>query len=67
MFSIAWPGSEVERGTGDGGRVRGRLAGFRGELFRCLTARADELFELADAVLCSDGPVRVPAGARRGV
>jgi len=39
-----------------------RLAGFRGELYRCLTARADELFDLADAVLCADGPVRVLAG-----
>src|SRR6266566_7222127 len=38
------------------------LAGFRGALYRCLTARADELFELADAVLCADGPVRVLAG-----
>ena len=27
-----------------------------------MTARADELFELADAVLCADGPVRVLAG-----
>jgi len=53
-----------------------RLAGFRGELYRCLTARADELSGLADAVLCADGPVRVlaglslapgTAGARRGL
>ena len=29
---------------------------------RCLTARADELSELADAVLCADGPVRTLAG-----
>ena len=43
-------------------RARRVLAGFRGELYRCLTARADELFELADAVLCADGPVRVLAG-----
>ena len=28
----------------------------------CLTARADELSELADAVLCADGPVRDLAG-----
>jgi hypothetical protein len=61
-FSIAWRGSEVEPGAGDGGRARDRLAGFRGELYRCLTARADELFELGDAVLCGDGPVRVLAG-----
>ena len=34
------------------------LASFRAELYGCLTARADALFELADAVLCSGGPVR---------
>ena len=27
-----------------------------------MTARADELFELADAVLCADGPVKTLAG-----
>ncbi|MEU7477762.1 NF041680 family putative transposase [Lentzea sp. NPDC042327] len=30
----------------------------RQEFYRCLTRRADALFELADAVLCADGPVR---------
>jgi len=34
------------------------LAGFRREFRGCLTARADELCELADAVLCAAGPVR---------
>ncbi|WP_406111703.1 transposase [Streptomyces sp. NBC_01003] len=34
------------------------LSCFRGEFYSCLTARSDALFELADAVLCSDGPVR---------
>jgi hypothetical protein len=34
------------------------LTRFRREFYRCLTARADAVFELADAVLCSDGPVR---------
>jgi hypothetical protein len=33
------------------------LAGFRSEWYRCLTARADALFELSDALLCADGPV----------
>ncbi|ARZ72530.1 hypothetical protein SMD11_6954 [Streptomyces albireticuli] len=33
---------------------------FRGDLFDCLTARGDELFELTDALLCADGPVRTP-------
>jgi DDE superfamily endonuclease len=36
----------------------GGLAGFRDGLFRCLTARADALMDLTDAVLCADGPVR---------
>ena len=44
------------------GRARRLLAGFREELYGCLTARADELFGLADAVLCAEGPVRVLAG-----
>jgi hypothetical protein len=35
----------------------GDLAGFRGVFYDCLTLRADALFELTDAVLCSDGPV----------
>src|SRR3954467_3605733 len=36
----------------------GRLAGFRAEFYRCLSARSDALFELTDAVLCGDTPVR---------
>jgi hypothetical protein len=34
------------------------LAGFRWDFYRCLSRRADALFELTDAVLCADGPVR---------
>ncbi|MFJ6425397.1 NF041680 family putative transposase [Streptomyces hydrogenans] len=34
------------------------LSCFRGEFYACFTARSDALFELADAVLCNDGPVR---------
>ncbi|MFB9835829.1 NF041680 family putative transposase [Actinoallomurus acaciae] len=41
---------------------RGDLSRFRSEFYRCLTARADALFELTDAVLCADGPVRSLAG-----
>ena len=33
------------------------LAVFRRDFYECLTARADALFELTDAVLCTDGPV----------
>jgi len=61
-FSMAWRGSEVELRAGDASRARGQLAAFRGELYRCFTARADELFDLGDAVLCGDGPVRALAG-----
>ena len=38
------------------------LSRFRLDFHRCLTARRDELFELADAVLCAGGPVRTLAG-----
>jgi hypothetical protein len=37
---------------------RGDLARFREEFYGCLTARADAQFELTDALLCTDGPVR---------
>src|SRR3954454_14789523 len=37
---------------------RADLACFRQEFYVSLTARADALFELTDAVLCADGPVR---------
>jgi len=60
-FSMAW----LEAGAGGGGeadQARERLAGFRRKLYRCFTARADALFELADAVLCADGPVKTLAG-----
>jgi hypothetical protein len=42
--------------TGQAGAL-GNLSRFRQELYGCLTARADALFELTDAVLCADGPV----------
>lgn len=40
----------------------GELVGFRQGFYECLTARADALFELADAVLCTEGPVRSLVG-----
>src|SRR5213078_4769927 len=36
---------------------REKLIGFRADLYRCLRRRADALFELADAVLTTSGPV----------
>jgi DDE superfamily endonuclease len=38
------------------------LSRFRLDFHACLTARRAEIFELADAVLCADGPVRNLAG-----
>ena len=51
-FSMAW----VQAGAGGDGKdeALGRLAGFRAELYRCLTRRAGALFGLADAVLCEN-------------
>jgi DDE superfamily endonuclease len=40
----------------------GELVRFRQEFHGCLTARADALFELAEAVLCTEGPVRSLVG-----
>src|SRR3954463_13485558 len=40
----------------------GELVGFRQGFYGCLIARADALFELADAVLCAEGPVRSLVG-----
>jgi DDE superfamily endonuclease len=54
-FSMAWA---EDRAGGDGkDEALGRLAGFRGEVYRCLARRGDALFGLADAVLCQDRPV----------
>jgi hypothetical protein len=38
------------------------LSRFRREFHACLTARRDEIFELADAALSAGGPVRNLAG-----
>lgn len=44
----------------DAARVEslGVLSRFRTGFYDCLPARADALFDLADAVLCADGPVK---------
>src|SRR4051812_37291871 len=34
------------------------LSTFRTDFYRCITARADALFEVTDALLCTDGPVK---------
>ncbi|WP_432043939.1 hypothetical protein [Streptomyces cadmiisoli] len=38
----------------------GVLSHFSVEFYDCFYTRADALFELTDAVLCSDGPVTEP-------
>ncbi len=40
------------------GDALGLLSRFRVEFYDCLYARADSLFELTDAVLCVDSPVK---------
>src|SRR3954453_916992 len=56
----------VDLGGGAGQSVAGeqldRLREFRGRVYRCLGRRADELFELTDALLCAEGPVRSLVG-----
>ena len=48
--TLSCPGAGRQAaGGGEAGQV---LAGFRGELYRCLTRRGDALFCLMDAVLC---------------
>jgi hypothetical protein len=60
-FSMAWLEAGVEPQPQED-QARERLADFRGVLYRCFTARADELFELCDAVLCAEGPVKTLVG-----
>lgn len=36
------------------------LSHFRTDFYGCLSARADAFFELTDALLCADGPVKTP-------
>jgi DDE superfamily endonuclease len=38
------------------------LSHLRSGFYDCLTARADELFELTQALLCTDGPVKTLVG-----
>jgi DDE superfamily endonuclease len=59
-FSMAWLDRDGEDADG-AERDRRLLAGFRGELYRCLTRRADALSEVADAVLCKPDRVHMLA------
>ncbi len=60
-FSMAWLGAGVESRPVEE-RARERLAAFRGDLYGCCTARGDALFEVADALLCAEGPVKTLVG-----
>src|SRR6476619_1856094 len=68
---MAW--AEARAGAGDEtDQARERLAGFRRELYRSFTARADALCELCDAALCKQDRVHMLAelslepGTQRG-
>ena len=45
-------------GEGSDADARVALTSFREEFYRCLQARSDAVFELADALLCAGGAVR---------
>jgi len=57
-FTLLCPGRGDAAGSGGCGPAARMLRGFRERLHGCLTARVDALFELADAALCADRPVR---------
>ncbi|MCK8434241.1 transposase [Streptomyces sp. D2-8] len=40
------------------GEALSALSRFRVDFYDCLYRRADALFELTDAILCADGPVK---------
>jgi DDE superfamily endonuclease len=55
LGGLVLPDTPPTEPAGDSAAV---LAAFRRDFYQCLTRRADALFELTDAVLCTDGPVR---------
>ena len=59
MYSSWCPsGTTAAGGQGEAAARRDDLARFREVFYGCLPARADAQFELTDALLCADGPVR---------
>jgi hypothetical protein len=61
ILGVRLPGSAGLDGHHTPAIVCGRLAvltGFRGDFYDALAARRNELFELTDAVLCTDGAVK---------
>lgn len=63
-FILARATAGVPEPAGEGSRIEAlaELSEFRQDFYDCLTARADELFELTDAVLCAEGPVKTLVG-----
>jgi len=57
MCSVTHGGAQA---LGDTAARSDDLSRFRWEFYGSLTRRADALFELTDAILCADGPVRSP-------
>ena len=62
-----WPWASVWQQTSGMGEQAGPaslddLSAFRCAFYDCLSLRADALFELADAVLCAEGPVSTLVG-----
>ena len=55
--TLSCPGAGRQAVPAGADEDRRALAGFRGELYRCLTRRGDALFCLADAVLCAGARV----------
>jgi hypothetical protein len=55
--AVAFIVTDAKASVAADGDALERLAGYPVGVLQCLTARADALFELTDAVLCADGPV----------
>ncbi|MFI6803335.1 NF041680 family putative transposase [Streptosporangium canum] len=62
MLARALGGDIPRSGDSDRTDALAVLADFRADWFACLTSRPAELFELTDAVLCADGPVKTLVG-----
>ncbi|MBE1588277.1 transposase [Nonomuraea angiospora] len=62
MLARAAAGVPALGGEGSHVEALSELSEFREVLHGCLTARPDERFELVDAVVCADGPVRTLVG-----
>lgn len=62
MLAHAVAGVPASKREGSRIEALAELSEFRQEVYECLTARADALFELAEAVLCAEGPVKTLVG-----